>query len=53
MRRTAHGTDVVVKIVVPHDEAVAEAPGLAAWDGGGAVRLLGHDPATHREEVLP
>lgn len=40
---TVSGVDVVLKIVVPHEEAAAEAAGLTAWDGTGAVRLLGHD----------
>ncbi|MEX1288137.1 MAG: aminoglycoside phosphotransferase family protein, partial [Acidimicrobiia bacterium] len=37
---------VVLKVVVPHDEAAAEPVGLAAWDGRGAVRLLEHDPGS-------
>ena len=42
--KTPAGTDVVLKIVVPHEEAAAEPQGLAAWDGKGAVRLLDHEP---------
>jgi streptomycin 6-kinase len=42
--KTPAGTDVVLKIVVPHEEAVAEPAGLAAWDGKGAVRLVDHEP---------
>lgn len=42
--RTADGTDVVLKVQYPHEECRAEAEALAAWDGRGAVRLLGHDP---------
>ena len=41
---TTAGTEVVLKVVVPHDEAAAEGAGLAAWAGQGAVRLREHDP---------
>jgi streptomycin 6-kinase len=39
--RTAAGDRVVLKVGWWHDEAAHEADGLRAWDGGGAVRLLG------------
>jgi streptomycin 6-kinase len=38
---TAAGDRVVLKVGWWHDEAVHEADGLRAWDGQGAVRLLG------------
>lgn len=41
------GTSAVVKVVIPHREATHEAAALTAWDGGGAVRLLAHEPAEH------
>ncbi|MCB5910228.1 aminoglycoside phosphotransferase family protein [Streptomyces pinistramenti] len=37
------GTSAVLKVTWPHREAEGEAPGLCAWDGSGAVRLLRHD----------
>lgn len=39
--RSAAGDRVVLKVGWWHDEAVHEAEGLRAWDGHGAVRLLG------------
>ncbi len=33
----------VLKVQYPHGEAEFEADALAAWNGGGAVRLLAHD----------
>jgi streptomycin 6-kinase len=37
---TAGGEDVVLKVLRRHPEAEAEAIGLRAWDGDGAIRLL-------------
>src|SRR5205085_2979858 len=37
--RAADGTDVVLKVNLPHREAREEATALALWDGAGAVRL--------------
>jgi streptomycin 6-kinase len=37
--RGPRGTDLVLKVVWPHDDAAHEAAGLRAWDGRGAVRL--------------
>lgn len=54
--RRADGTDAVLKIVLPHDEARHEAAALQAWAGRGAVRLLAHEPADWAlllERVLP
>jgi streptomycin 6-kinase len=39
--RTAAGEPAVLKVGWAHDEAEHEADGLRAWDGRGAVRLLG------------
>jgi streptomycin 6-kinase len=39
--RTAAGESVVLKAGWRHDEALHEADGLRAWQGQGAVRLLG------------
>jgi len=41
------GARVIVKIGWPHPEMYGEADALRRWDGRGAVRLLGHDPARH------
>jgi len=41
------GGRVVVKIGWPHPEMYGEAAALRAWDGHGAVQLLGHDPDRH------
>ncbi len=41
----ADGTPAVLKIIFPHREAEHEAAALSAWDGDGAVRLLGYDEA--------
>jgi streptomycin 6-kinase len=38
--RAADGSEVVLKISIPHREARDEAKALQAWDGDGAVRLL-------------
>jgi streptomycin 6-kinase len=38
------GTPAVLKLIYPHREAEYEAAALERWDGGGAVRLLAHDP---------
>ncbi len=40
---TAAGTEVVVKLSYPHDEARDEAAALGAWRGAGAVEVLGAD----------
>jgi streptomycin 6-kinase len=42
--RGPDGADLVLKVVWPHADAAAEAAGLRAWDGDGAVRLV--DAAT-------
>jgi streptomycin 6-kinase len=39
--RTADGGPVVLKVGWAHDEARHEPDGLRAWDGRGAIRLLG------------
>ncbi|HSB39299.1 MAG TPA: aminoglycoside phosphotransferase family protein [Gaiellaceae bacterium] len=41
---TADGRDVVLKVQQPHRESEHEAAALRLWDGGGAIRLLDHDP---------
>jgi len=38
--RGAAGEHLVLKVGWQHEEAVHEADGLRAWDGGGAVRLV-------------
>jgi streptomycin 6-kinase len=43
----ADGTPVVLKLVHPHRETEHEADALEAWDGDGAVRLLGRDDDRH------
>jgi streptomycin 6-kinase len=40
---TADGTEVVVKLSFPHQEARDEAAALGAWHGAGAVEVLGAD----------
>ncbi len=40
---TAAGTEVVLKLSYPHDEARDEAAALRAWHGAGAVEVLGAD----------
>lgn len=53
---TPDGEQVVLKISFPHDEARAEAIGLVAWAGRGAVRLRGVHPddwALLLDRVLP
>jgi streptomycin 6-kinase len=37
------GTPAVLKLIYPHREAEHEAAALRAWDGDGAIRLLGYD----------
>jgi streptomycin 6-kinase len=39
--------DVVLKVQFPDRESEHEAEALRVWDGGGAVRLLEHDPERH------
>lgn len=41
------GEAAVVKVQWPHRECEHEAAALRAWDGEGAVRLLGHDVERH------
>lgn len=41
------GNAVVLKIQWPHPECAYEAEALSAWDGEGAVRLLGRDVDRH------
>ncbi|MFI2752341.1 aminoglycoside phosphotransferase family protein [Cellulomonas sp. P22] len=43
--RRADGTEAVLKIVLPHDEARHEAAALREWAGRGTVRLLAHEPS--------
>jgi streptomycin 6-kinase len=45
----ADGPDgpVVLKLQFPERESAREADALRAWNGGGAIRLLDHDPARH------
>ena len=43
VRRRDEGYECVLKITLPHREARFEGAGLRAWDGDGAVRLLGED----------
>ncbi|MEM6934485.1 MAG: aminoglycoside phosphotransferase family protein [Pseudomonadota bacterium] len=46
----------VLKIQWPHDEAEHEADALREWRGGGAVRLVAHDPMKNvllLEECIP
>ena len=38
------GTRAVLKLQMPREETAAALVGLRAWDGGGTVRLLDHDP---------
>jgi streptomycin 6-kinase len=41
---TADGTQAILKLSWPHDEAADEGVALHTWAGGGAARLLDHDP---------
>jgi streptomycin 6-kinase len=41
------GERVVLKVQWPHEESLHEADALRVWNGGGAVRLLDHDAASH------
>ncbi len=54
--RRADGTDVVLKLSLPHEEARGEPTALAYWSGHGAVRLLDSSPddwALLLERCLP
>ncbi|MFF9583024.1 aminoglycoside phosphotransferase family protein [Streptomyces achromogenes] len=42
----ADGVRAVLKLQLLDEESEGEPVALRAWDGDGAVRLLGHDPAT-------
>ncbi|CAL9332479.1 hypothetical protein SUDANB121_00112 [Nocardiopsis dassonvillei] len=42
----ADGTAAALKVQPATEESAGTAPGLRAWNGDGAVRLLDHDPAT-------
>ncbi|MEU3887766.1 aminoglycoside phosphotransferase family protein [Streptomyces sp. NPDC029041] len=44
--RTADGTPAVLKLQILDEESEGEPVALRAWDGDGAVRLLGHDEPT-------
>lgn len=44
---TRGGVRAVLKLQWPHGECRHEAAALERWNGGGAVRLLAHDPARH------
>ncbi len=44
---TAAGEEAVLKVQDSHRESEYEAAALELWDGGGAVRLLAHDPERH------
>jgi streptomycin 6-kinase len=50
--RTAGGSPVVLKAGWAHDEARHEADGLRAWDGRGAIRLLGAYRDGHTQALL-
>jgi streptomycin 6-kinase len=41
----ADGTKLVLKLLPPHTPSEREAEALRLWNGQGAARLLGHDPA--------
>lgn len=41
---TAAGDEVVLKVQFPDRESEHEASALVAWNGGGAARLVAHDP---------
>ncbi|WP_434992734.1 aminoglycoside phosphotransferase family protein [Arthrobacter sp. Ld5] len=41
------GTPAVLKLTVPHDEALPEPDALTLWDGAGAVRLLASSRPDH------
>jgi streptomycin 6-kinase len=43
----ADGTQVVLKLGLPHFEAQHESEGLRVWNGDGMVRLLELDPRHH------
>jgi len=47
LKASREGRDVVLKVQFPDRESEHEAAALAHWDGGGAVRLLAHDPTRH------
>jgi streptomycin 6-kinase len=50
------GTEVVLKLQLPHRESEHEAAALRHWDGDGAIRLLAYDPerdALLLERCLP
>jgi streptomycin 6-kinase len=50
------GTEVVLKLQLPHRESEDEAAALELWDGDGAIRLLAYDPerdALLLERCLP
>jgi streptomycin 6-kinase len=54
--RRRDGTDVVLKLSLPHEEARGEPAALRHWSGHGAVRLLGSSPddwALLLERCLP
>lgn len=40
VRRDAEGTSAVLKLTIPHQEALTEPDALTLWDGSGAARLL-------------
>ncbi|WP_104168277.1 aminoglycoside phosphotransferase family protein [Arthrobacter sp. SX1312] len=40
LQRTGGTPDAVLKLSIPHDEALPEPDALTLWDGTGAVRLL-------------
>ncbi|MER5202881.1 aminoglycoside phosphotransferase family protein [Streptomyces sp. NPDC002825] len=45
VERVADGARAALKLQLVDDETAGEPLGLRVWDGGGAVRLLDHDPA--------
>ena len=45
--RRSDGSEVVLKVQLPHIESDPEPVALRAWDGDGAVRVHSHDPARH------
>ena len=50
--RTADGDPAVLKVGWAHDEAEHEPDGLRAWDGRGAIRLLGAHRAGGTQALL-
>ena len=45
--RRVDGSEVLLKVQLPHIESAPEALGLRAWDGDGVVRVYADDPERH------